>query len=61
MVITYMYYIDVGDGCGAPTCELRHLMLTSAPSSIGMLTSVQYKMITYAVVRLPDRLYHMVH
>ena len=33
-----------------PNCGLRHQMLTSAPSSIGMLTSVPCKRITCAKV-----------
>ena len=34
----------------APTCGLRHQMLTSAPSSIGILTSAQCKTITCAEI-----------
>ena len=34
----------------APTCGLRHPTLTSAPSSIGMLTSAPCKTITCAEV-----------
>ena len=34
----------------APTCGLRHQMFTSAPSSIGMLTSAPWKKITCAEV-----------
>ena len=40
----------LGNRCSAPTCVLRHLILTSAPSSIGMLTSAPCKRITCAEV-----------